>query len=134
MGLAAWRSRGSYGAPSTGEEGDRSGFSLDESYATGIDIFGSKAEYYLPNASITSNTSYLDFANASKLDLGSFGLAAPTLFTNLDAHAFTQEVNLGSEERNAYGGGPQVPSIETRRRICFSRESSRRRRALRLLV
>jgi len=103
LGLSAWRSRDDYSGPSDSDDsGRRPSAALPEPITTDFDAYGFKLGYELPLFSVTSMSSYLDYANESQLDLTSGGLPGTALFTGFAAHVFSQEVLLNSARESAW--------------------------------
>lgn len=96
IGLSAWLSRADYGAPSTGFEPGQSSRLGDEPMSTDYDAYGLKIGYDFPGVSVTSMTSYLDYATAYHLGRG------VVLDGILDATTFAQEIYLASTQEGSW--------------------------------
>lgn len=95
VGLSAWLSRTDYGAPSSSADGTFNTHLLNEPISDDFDAYGLKIGYEFSHLSVTSMTSYLDYANRGMLDYtAEYG--AP-LLTYLPATVFSQEILLNSK-------------------------------------
>jgi iron complex outermembrane recepter protein len=98
IGASVWRSRDTYGAPSTGYTYDKNSSSVSEPIDVDFDTYGLKIGYRIDGYSLLSETSYLDYTNDSYLDYAAL-LGGPfTVFTGLDSNVFAQEMLLNSPQ------------------------------------
>jgi iron complex outermembrane recepter protein len=105
IGLSGWLSRADVGAPTSTFNGVRSASIVEEPSSTDYDAFGLTVAYDFSRASLSSNTSYIDFANVAVVDYQPF---AANQFLNLrfSSEVFAQEVALHSN-----GDGPWAWSV-----------------------
>ncbi len=104
IGLSAWSSRNDTGAPSVGRTVDQEDSVLDQPTATDYDAYGLKIGYQFPALSLSSATSYLDYANEGSLglDVPFFNAPNSIFFTGIDSTIFSQEFNLNSSLEGAW--------------------------------
>jgi iron complex outermembrane recepter protein len=102
LGLSAWRSRADYGVAPFSDANQESLGVLDQSLENDYDVYGLRVGYEFPGFSLSSSTSYLDYANAGNLDMVPIGLANMPLGTTLSARIFSQEINLQSTSDGAW--------------------------------
>jgi iron complex outermembrane recepter protein len=98
LGLSAWASRDDRGAPSVSGDDGRSLALIPQPISTDYDAYGFKLGYDFPLASLSSTTSYLDYANEGTLDTG----GGVPLLTRFHSHMFAQEINLTSNLDGAW--------------------------------
>lgn len=119
IGASAWLSRSDSGAQSISDDDRRNSSLAEEPVEADYDAYGFKIGYEFSGASLSSMTSYLDYANASTLDLVLF--AFPTLQVSaFDSKVFSQELVLNSTH-----GGPWRWSIGGMYRDAEDRRRSR---------
>lgn len=100
IGLSAWSSRSSYGAPSYSPNGRDINITSAEPIHTDFDTYGLKVGYNFDAFSVTSATSFIDYTNRSLYLFGNNG--APLLTTVNGSRVFTQEVYLSSQLRGPW--------------------------------
>jgi iron complex outermembrane recepter protein len=96
IGLFGWLSRSDIGAPSYSPDNKFSPLPLAEPASIDYDAYGMKVVYDFPGVSLTSMTSYIDFADRSTLDLAAFNVTGVSLATRFGSEVFAQEINLSS--------------------------------------
>jgi iron complex outermembrane recepter protein len=97
VGLSGWISRADHGALpiATDGRGQVSGVADVEGVEADFDIYGLKIGYDFPAFSITSNTSYIDYANGNDFSQSASGTRS-FAFTKLSAHMLSEEVSFAS--------------------------------------
>jgi iron complex outermembrane receptor protein len=96
IGLSAWSSHDNYGAPSMAGDDGRYPNAVNEPMSSHYDAYGIKVGYDLPAFSVSSMTSYLDYANSGSLDLTPIGVPGIPFVNKYFAHVLSQEINLNS--------------------------------------
>jgi iron complex outermembrane recepter protein len=96
IGLSAWHSQSSYDAPSLSDGNGQNGTLHPEPMHGQFNAYGVNINYQLPVMSISSETSYVDYANPSIVDANPAGLNA-TYDTTLTSKVLAEEVNLSSK-------------------------------------
>jgi len=104
IGLSAWRSDASFGAPSVSNDNNEQTTLLAQPVSTVYDAYGLKIAYDFSWATLSSATSYLDYSNLDTLGLGG-GVLFPgppsPLFTDHESRLNSEELLLSSK-----GDGP----------------------------
>jgi len=96
VGLSGWLSRQAYGAPNVSNPQGFSTRSLPESVSTDYGAYGLSIGYKFSALSITSTTSYLNYASTDITDFADLvGFDVP-LDENFHAHVLSEEINLTS--------------------------------------
>lgn len=96
--LSAWRSREDSGAPSVGYTFDKNASLLPQPLYTDFDAYAVHIVYELPAVTISSATSYLDFANRGTLglDVPPFDTPGSLFFSGITSNVSSEEFNLTS--------------------------------------
>ena len=98
IGLSAWSSRSNSGAPNTGITFDRNLSLVAQPAKTDYDAYSAKVVYQLAGISVTSATSYLDYANSGSLglDVDPFDAPGTTFINDVSSHLFSEELTINS--------------------------------------
>ena len=91
-----WRTDNTYGAPSAGDSGYFNDALLPEHMSSMYDGYGLKLGYDASAFTVTSDTSYLDYASTGFTDLNPEGLPGFEGVTDLRSKVFSEEVDLSS--------------------------------------
>lgn len=102
IGLSAWSARNDYGAPSASDDDGRISATLAQPISADFAAYGLDVAGELGKFSVSSRTSYLDYANRSTWDLIAAGLPNLPFFTELDSQVFAEEIVLGSAPGSAW--------------------------------
>jgi iron complex outermembrane recepter protein len=106
IGLSGWLSRSDFGSPSVSADGRRSPFLFEEPSSTDYDVYSLSMGYEFPAFSVTSTTSYVDFALKSAVDFSP--ASAPNIFLNTITKS-----RVSAEELliNSKSSGPWIWSV-----------------------
>jgi len=102
IGVSAWSSRTDYGAPSASDDDEQISATISQPISADFDVYGLGVEWQGSRFSLSSKTSYLDYANRSTWDLTAVGLPSIPFFTNLDSQVFAEELVLTSRPEDAW--------------------------------
>jgi iron complex outermembrane recepter protein len=101
IGLTAWRSRTRYDNSPTSDDARRFSGVLGAPIWNEYDTLGLKLAYRFPAFSLTSMSSYIDYANRGTRDNSLYGTTVGD-FTGLESKVFAQEVTLSSNGTGAW--------------------------------
>lgn len=96
IGLSAWNSRNDHGAPSASDDRSQVSATIPQPISAEFAAYGLDISGELPQFTVSSSTSYLDYSNRSTWDLSAAGLPSLALHTDLDSRVLTEEVVLHS--------------------------------------
>lgn len=103
IGLSAWNSRTRFDAPQLGNSKNRSPAVRPEPMDTELDVYALKVDYDFAAFSVSSMSSYVDYASSSKsAGFADFFGGVPTFDTNLWSEVFSQEVLLNSRQEGPW--------------------------------
>ncbi len=96
--LSGWRSDNTFGAPSNADDDNNNRTIHPQPLTQVFDAYSVKVVYDAPAFSVTSMTSYFDYAIESFVDMNPLLRVNANLNTNLRSKVFTQEVVLTSDD------------------------------------
>lgn len=102
LDAVAWFSRSSFGAQSIGQEDRTTPVTVDEPISSDFDAYSLSAAYDFGSLSLTSATSYIDFAIDNTLSFQAINLPDIVMTSGLFPKVFAQEVTLQSAQEGRW--------------------------------
>lgn len=102
IALSAWNSSDDYGAPSASDDRGRVSATIPQPISADFEAYGLDISGVLPQFTVSSTTSFLDYSNRSTWDLSAAGLPSLAFHTDLDSRVLAEEVVLRSPAASAW--------------------------------
>jgi iron complex outermembrane receptor protein len=102
IGLSGWSSRNTYGGPSVGNTPTFNDSIFPQPIHNDYDTAGLKVAYDASAFSVSSATSYLDYASDSNMDFTPFVGIPSDLQTTLSSHVWSEEVLVTSRNESGW--------------------------------